>query len=97
MSEIKIKYGNQHQIVKSFNDWCVENNKQVYLDCWDYDLNQKSPKEIGYQSNKKYWFWFDKIKVFTHDKLEMGNIIWVTILTVLPFIIAIILGGFNIC
>ena len=48
-------------------------------------------------SNKKYWFWFDKIKVFTHDKLEMGNIIWVTILTVLPFIIAIILGGFNIC
>ena len=56
MSNVKIKYGNQHQIVKSFYDWCTENNKQIYLDCWDYELNQKSPKEVGYKSNKKYWF-----------------------------------------
>lgn len=52
----EIKCGNQHQIVMSFYDWCVENDKQIYLDCWDYELNKKSPKEVGYQSNKKYWF-----------------------------------------
>ena len=53
---MKNKYGNQYQIVKSFYDWCVEHNKKIYLDCWNYELNKKSPKEVGYKSNKKYWF-----------------------------------------
>ena len=63
----EIKYGNQHQIVKSFYDWCIENNKQMYLDCWDYELNQKSPKEVGFKSNKKYWF---KCPNNKHEKFQ---------------------------
>ena len=41
---------------KSFYDWCVENNRQDMLDRWDYELNDCSPKDVCYSSNKKYWF-----------------------------------------
>ena len=65
------KYGNQYQLVKSFYDWCIENGKQIYLDCWDYELNQKTPKEIGYQSNKKYWF---KCPSDKHEKFQRNMV-----------------------
>lgn len=45
---IKIKY--------SFYDWCVENDHNDWLKLWDYSLNNKSPKEISYKTNHKYWF-----------------------------------------
>lgn len=61
------KYGNQHQLVKSFYDWCIENDKQLYLDSWDWELNKKSPKEVGYQSNNKYWF---KCPNDKHEKFQ---------------------------
>ena len=48
----KIKNGES----KSFYDWCIENNRQDILDRWDYELNGCSPKDIRYNSNKKYWF-----------------------------------------
>lgn len=64
-----IKHGNQHQIVKSFYDWCIENNKQLYLDCWDYELNNKSPKEVGYTSNIKHWFKCSNNKHKSHQKV----------------------------
>lgn len=51
-----MEYGNQFKVTKTFYDWCIENNKQIYLDNWNYELNKKSPKEIGYASNEKYWF-----------------------------------------
>lgn len=41
---------------KSFYEWCVENNNQSYLDLWDYELNEKSPEEVHYQSKDKYYF-----------------------------------------
>lgn len=41
---------------KSFYDWCIENNRQDVLDRWDYKLNDCSPKEVSYGTNKKYWF-----------------------------------------
>jgi len=40
----------------SFYDWCIENNKQDLLDRWDNNLNKLNPKDIAYQSNKKYYF-----------------------------------------
>jgi len=44
----------------SFEQWCIENNKQNILDRWDYKLNKCKPNEVGYSSsgfNKKgYWF-----------------------------------------
>lgn len=41
---------------KSFYDWCIENNRQDVLDRWDYELNDCSPKDISYKSNKMRWF-----------------------------------------
>ena len=41
---------------KSFFDWCKENDRTNLLSLWDYTLNDKTPKEIGYSSNLKYYF-----------------------------------------
>jgi len=41
---------------KSFEQWCVENNRQDVLDRWDYDLNDCKPNEICVSTNKKYYF-----------------------------------------
>ena len=42
-------------IKKSFYDWCIENDKDYYL-YWDYDKNNKSPKEINYGTQDSYYF-----------------------------------------
>ena len=41
---------------KSFEQWCVENDKQIILNQWDYELNDYKPSEINYSTNKKYFF-----------------------------------------
>ena len=41
---------------KSFYVWCVENERQDVIDRWDYELNNCSPKDITYSTNKKYYF-----------------------------------------
>ncbi len=48
MKNQKIKY--------SFYNWCIDNNKQEYLNFWDYELNNKTPKEVSYGSTIKRWF-----------------------------------------
>lgn len=40
----------------SFYNWCTANNKEEYLESWDYERNTISPKEISYGSGKKVWF-----------------------------------------
>lgn len=40
----------------SFYDWCIENNRQDILDRWNYDLNDYTPKELKFQSNKNVYF-----------------------------------------
>ena len=45
---MKIKY--------SFEQWCLDNNHQDYLDLWDYELNDFGPAEVTYRSGKKCWF-----------------------------------------
>lgn len=47
---------NQFKFEKSFYDWCIENNHQDLLERWDYELNDKSPQEVGFSSNKWWWF-----------------------------------------
>lgn len=55
-------YGNKNSLKtrlknsKSFEQWCINNNKQSVLDRWDYKLNSKKPSEIGFGSGKKYYF-----------------------------------------
>jgi hypothetical protein len=42
---------------KSFEQWCIENNRQDILLLWDYKLNDCKPNEICYSSYyKKYYF-----------------------------------------
>jgi hypothetical protein len=41
---------------KSFEQWCIENNRQDVLDRWDYELNKWKPDEISYGSKIKCWF-----------------------------------------
>lgn len=41
----------------SFEQWCIDNNKQDILNRWDYELNGKLPSEVNYGSSKeKYYF-----------------------------------------
>ena len=44
------------KIKKSFYEWCVENNHEDYLELWDYELIDCSPKDVSWCSGKKYWF-----------------------------------------
>lgn len=44
------------KIIKSFYDWCMENNRKDLLDRWDYDLNKCSPKDVNYNIHHKYYF-----------------------------------------
>lgn len=55
---------------KSFEQWCIENNRQDVLNRWDYELNNRSPNEILYSTHKKYYF---KCRREIH-KSELKNI-----------------------
>lgn len=40
----------------TFYEWCINNNHQDYLDLWDYELNQVTPKDIACKTHKQYYF-----------------------------------------
>lgn len=40
----------------SFYDWCVQNNRHDLLDRWDYELNNKSPKQRPFNTRIKTYF-----------------------------------------
>lgn len=54
----RLKSGNTKScgLCYTFEDWCLDNNHQDYLDLWDYELNDKKPNEIGYGSGRKIYF-----------------------------------------
>lgn len=41
---------------KSFEQWCIENNRQDVLGRWDYELNNCKPNEVFWCSGEKYYF-----------------------------------------
>ena len=47
-------------ILPGYNDlasWCVENNKEIYLDEWDYEKNGAiTPQSVAPKSKKKVWW-----------------------------------------
>lgn len=51
-----MEYGNQFSVTKTFYEWCVENNRLDLNERFDVDKNGCTTKDVGYQSNKKYWF-----------------------------------------
>ena len=44
----------------SFEKWCIENNKNEYLELWDYELNEKKPDEVSFSVSNKYYFKCEK-------------------------------------
>ena len=40
----------------SFEQWCINNNRQDVLDRWDYELNSFKPSEVSYSTQKKFYF-----------------------------------------
>jgi hypothetical protein len=40
----------------SFQDWCLQNDKQDLLDRWDYELNKYGPDVVSYQSGYSIYF-----------------------------------------
>lgn len=44
------------RVIKTFYDWCVENNRLDLNDRFDEEKNGCTTKDIGYKSNLSYWF-----------------------------------------
>ena len=44
------------RVKKTFYDWCVENNRMDLNDRFDEEKNGCTTKDVGYQSNLKFWF-----------------------------------------
>lgn len=40
----------------SFEQWCIDNNRQDILDRWDYELNNYNPSEISFGTTIKPYF-----------------------------------------
>lgn len=40
----------------TFEQWCIENDRQDILDGWDYELNNCKPSAITYRTHDKYYF-----------------------------------------
>ena len=57
-SKERISNGVQTKLKKSisFEEWCINNNRQDILDRWDYKLNDCKPSEICYSTHKKVYF-----------------------------------------
>ena len=51
-----MEYGNQFSIIKTFHDWCIENNRMDLDERFDVDLNKCTTSDIGYKSGVKYYF-----------------------------------------
>lgn len=57
MSGIQKMKQTKLQKSKSFEQWCIDNNRQDVLDRWDYELNNGvKPNEICYGTQSEYYF-----------------------------------------
>lgn len=70
------------KITETFYDWCVNNNHQDILNCWDNERNYDSPKDIGRATDKKRYFicpdcgksWLRTVSDITkHDHIPSCN------------------------
>ena len=41
---------------KTFEQWCIENNREDLLLRWDYELNKCKPSEVSFRSSIPRWF-----------------------------------------
>lgn len=61
-------------ICHSFEQWCIDNDKEDVLIRWDYELNKKNPTEVNSHTKQEYWF---KCPRGIH-KSELQHIDWFT-------------------
>ena len=59
----------------SFAQWCINHDRQDLLNIWDYELNNFTPWEVSYGSNKKCWF---KCSKHPEHKSELFSITTIT-------------------
>lgn len=59
---------------KSFEAWCIENNRQDVLERWDYELNDCKPNEINYSTRIKYHFKCPK-GIHNSELKSIGNFV----------------------
>lgn len=55
---------------KSFEDLCIERNRQDLLDRWDYEKNGCKPSEVSCNTHTEYWFKCDKYPDTHHSELK---------------------------
>ncbi len=44
------------KIIKTFYDWCIENDRQDLLERFDVEINKCTAKDVSCKANKKYYF-----------------------------------------
>ena len=44
------------KIIKTFYDWCIENDRQDLLDRFDVEINKCTAKDVSCKANKKILF-----------------------------------------
>jgi len=59
----------------SFNDWCIDVGATQFIELWDYEINQCSPKDICYQSNKSFYFHCSEYK-HKSEAHQLGNLVY---------------------
>jgi hypothetical protein len=58
----------------SFEDWCLENNREDWIELWDYTANNGiTPRDVGYSANKKYYFKCPK-GIHKSENVSIGQI-----------------------
>lgn len=57
----------------SFEQWCLDNNRNDLLIRWDYDLNNKAPYDIASGANEKYYFKCPK-NIHNSESFKICNI-----------------------
>lgn len=48
--------GNRYTYSQSFEEWCLNNNRDDILNLWDYEMNEHLPSEVPSGTKRRYYF-----------------------------------------
>ena len=68
---------NEHHVKifkMSFYDWCIQNNHQDYIDLWDDDKNSEDIHEVGFSSDRYFYFKCKQHPEHNSEKYRLSNI-----------------------
>lgn len=58
----------------TFEQWCINNDKNEFLERWDYDKNQYTPSQVAYKSNLKFYFKCDNCNEHISEQRSICNV-----------------------